>query len=145
MALGFSTLFFASNAWILGLCLALTGATYAPTMTNATNILASVVPPSRFTEGMAWLNTFFTLGISAGAWIGGNVVDAGGAQAGLWVVIAAAWTILAVVVTGFLPLRNSLRRAYKLRLVAVNLHLPEPESLDAHPEGDPAKKDKPMG
>ncbi|WIK88794.1 MFS transporter [Varibaculum cambriense] len=128
MAIGFSTLFFASNVWILGLCLALTGATYAPTMTNATNILASLVPPSRFTEGMAWLNTFFTLGISAGAWIGGNVVDAGGARAGLWVVIAAAWAILAVVLAGSLPLRNSLRRAYKRRLVAVDLHLAKPDS-----------------
>jgi len=97
-------------------------------MTNATNILANLVPASRFTEGMAWLNTFFTLGISAGAWIGGNVVDAGGARAGLWVVIATAWAILAVVLAGSLPLRNSLRRAYKRRLVAVDLHLAKPDS-----------------
>ena len=128
MAIGFSTFFFASNPWILGLCLALTGATYAPTMTNATNILSQVVPPARFTEGMAWLNTFFTLGISGGAWLGGSVVDVAGARGGLWLVIAAAWAILAVVLIGFIPLRNSLRRAYKRRLVTVDLHMTEEAS-----------------
>lgn len=128
MAIGFSTFFFAFNPWILGLCLALTGATYAPTMTNATNILSQVVPPARFTEGMAWLNTFFTLGISGGAWLGGSVVDVAGARGGLWLVIAAAWAILAVVLIGFMPLRNSLRRAYKRRLVTVDLHMTEESS-----------------
>ena len=43
---------------------------------------------------------FFTLGISGGAWLGGSVVDVAGARGGLWLVIAAAWAILAVVLIG---------------------------------------------
>ena len=65
---------------------------------------------------------------SGGAWLGGSVVDVAGARGGLWLVIAAAWAILAVVLIGFIPLRNSLRRAYKRRLVTVDLHMTEESS-----------------
>lgn len=110
MAVSFSTLLLANTINRMIICMFCMGIFYAPTMTNANNLLQRIVPASRFTEGLAWFTTSFTLGISAGAAIAGYIIDYAQSWGGMVLVVSEGWLMFLIIVLGLLPLRNSLRR-----------------------------------
>lgn len=122
MAVSLSAFYFVSDIWILTLLLLIFGTTYAPTMTNTINLLQLIVPSSRFTEGMAWFNTAYTIGASAGSWLGGVMIDRGGSQGGFMTIVVTSWLMILVVVASLPLLRNSLRRARARRQAKLDYH-----------------------
>lgn len=99
------------------------GVAYAPTMTNATNLLREIVPATRFTEGIAWFTTSSTIGASLGTSIAGNILDSRGWQGGMLWTVSVSWGMMLLVLGGILPLRKSLVRARRQRQVRVELAL----------------------
>lgn len=66
-----------------------------------------LVPPIRFTEGMAWLSAMNSIGSSAGSAVAGQFIDRYGSQGGFGVVTALALASLAIAFVGFRQIRNS--------------------------------------
>lgn len=99
------------------------GVNYAPTMTNATNLLREIVPTTRFTEGIAWFTTSSTIGSSLGTSVAGNVLDHYGWRGGMLWTVMVSWVMIVLVVAGIFPLRKSLARARRQRQVRVELAL----------------------
>lgn len=110
LALGATSLFAATNVWMLGLILLITGMTIAPTMTNVTMIITKVVPKSQLTEGLSWMSTAMNIGTSLGAAVGGRAIDASGAHGGFLVVVAAAWLMVLLMLAGLPRLRRDTER-----------------------------------
>lgn len=129
MALAFSTFVFTTSLGWLVLSLVLVGLTYAPTMTNSVNLLQIVVPAGRFTEGMAWFNTAYTVGISLGSWMAGQVLDSKSARGGLILVAICSWVMLLIVICSLKLLRDSLRRARMRAQAKVKYHLEQDQSV----------------
>lgn len=82
------------------------GGFFAPTMIVAMSLVERVVPEQRLTEGMTWLLAGLNVGVAAGAALSGQVLDAGGAQAGFAVALAAGGAVLLVAVLGYWRLRE---------------------------------------
>lgn len=85
---------------VLGGLLLMSGITIAPTLISATTLAAHYSPASRLTEGITWVTTGLTAGVTPGAALAGVVVDAWGASAGFAVPVAggllaaaSAWMI----------------------------------------------------
>lgn len=66
---------------VMAVALLIGGVTISPTLIAAMSLAKKVLPPSRMTEGMAFLNTGVALGIAPGAALAGAVIDAHGASA----------------------------------------------------------------
>lgn len=106
LTLGVSTFIFASTPLMLGLIMVVTGVSIAPTMTNVSTIVQKIMPPSRLTEGLAWMSTAINIGVSIGAAVTGPILDNHGARAGFLVVIASAWFMLLAAMFGLSTLRR---------------------------------------
>lgn len=63
----------------MGLLMAISGATIAPTMAHLFGLTAHVVPPARVTEGYAWLGTGLMIGAALGAAVAGFLTTHGSA------------------------------------------------------------------
>lgn len=122
LALGTSSFLLATNVWVLGLAMLITGLTIAPTMTNVNMIIAKVVPSGQLTEGLTWMSTAMNIGVSLGSMLSGRSVDVTGAEGGFWVVMAFAWVMVLLMVVGLPSLRRHTERAERPR------HLPEVSS-----------------
>ena len=107
LAIGTSTYLLAHSIPVMAIVMTLTGITCAPTMTNVNTVIARIVAPERLTEGLTWVGTSLNIGLSLGSAMAGPVIDAGGARSGYFVMVGAAWVMVAIMVLG-LP---SLRRA----------------------------------
>ena len=106
LAIGTSTFLLARAIPALALAMVITGLSIAPTLTNVNTIVTKIVPSDQLTEGLTWITTAMNVGTSLGAAIGGRVVDAHGAPGGFMVVVACAWTMVALMVAGLPRLRR---------------------------------------
>lgn len=111
LALGTSSFLLATNVWVLGVAMLITGLTIAPTMTNVNMIIAKVVPSGQLTEGLTWMSTAMNIGVSLGSMLSGRWVDTSGAEGGFWVVMAFAWVMVLLMVIGLPTLRRDTMRA----------------------------------
>ena len=84
---------------VLGLAatIFLSGVAVSPTFITAYGLVGQRVPPAVLTEGVTWVGTGIGIGMAAGAFVSGWVVDTYGARNGFWVSVAAA-TIAALVI-----------------------------------------------
>jgi MFS family permease len=74
---------------LMGGVLFVAGFAIAPTLIASMSLAESTVPPSRLTEGMAFLHTGLVAGVAPGATLSGLVVDAAGASPAYLVSAAA--------------------------------------------------------
>lgn len=85
---------------IIGVC-------QAPTWINGNQLMLHLVPPSRLTEGMAWMGAMNSIGSSAGSAIAGQFIDRMGSHGGFMVVTTLALVSLAIALIGFKQIKGS--------------------------------------
>ena len=90
LAIGFASLSFAPNLLIFSVIGFFAGATVAPTITNSDTVVQRTVARDQITEGMAWLRIGIGIGVAAGAWGAGFLIQEYGARQGLWLAGGAA-------------------------------------------------------
>jgi predicted MFS family arabinose efflux permease len=71
---------FIDSMWVMGAVLFVAGFAIAPTLIASMSLAEQVLPSSRLTEGMAFLNTGLIAGVAPGAAVAGIVIDAHGAS-----------------------------------------------------------------
>jgi MFS family permease len=83
---------------LLAVGLFLAGFAISPSMIAAIAVVEETVPPSRLTEGIAWMTTGLAAGVAPGAALAGWVVDHSGASAGSLVAALSGYlaTLLAL-------------------------------------------------
>lgn len=79
----------ADDPLILGICGFVAGFAIAPTFINANGLIGHLVPPTRLTEGLAWMGTGIGIGVSLGSTIAGHFIDQYGYHGGLQCVLIA--------------------------------------------------------
>ncbi len=79
MALAMVPLALIDSVLVMGAVLFLAGFAIAPTMIASMTLAEQTVPPSRLTEGIAFLTTGIVAGVAPGATIAGLIIDAHGA------------------------------------------------------------------
>ena len=105
--LGIGTFLFAKHLWVIMIIYLIIGVCQAPTWVNGNQIMLHLVPPARFTEGMAWMGAMNSIGGSCGSAIAGVFIDRMGSHGGFVVVTALAVVALAVAFVGFRQIRQS--------------------------------------
>ena len=73
--IGISTFLFAKHLWVIMIIYLIIGVCQAPTWINGNQLMLHLVPPSRLTEGMAWMGAMNSIGSSAGSAIAGQFID----------------------------------------------------------------------
>ena len=116
--LGIGTFLFAGNLWTIMLIYLVIGICQAPTWINGNQLMLHLVPPARFTEGMAWLSAMNSIGSSAGSAIAGQFIDRYGSRGGFGVVTALALTSLTIAFVGFRQIRDSTEKPILTELKA---------------------------
>jgi MFS family permease len=81
MTVAMLPLAFIDSVVVMGAVLFVAGFAIAPTLIATMSLAERVVPPSRLTEGMAFLQTGIVAGVAPGAAVAGVVIDAHGASA----------------------------------------------------------------
>ncbi|MFC7404212.1 MFS transporter [Georgenia alba] len=92
---------------VMGAVMLVTGLSIAPTIINGNTLVQHLVDRRRLTEGLSWLHTGINLGVSAGAALGGALVDTHGSTGG-FAVVAVSGGVAVVVALCHSPV---LRRA----------------------------------
>ena len=105
----------APNLVVLAALMFATGLVIAPTMAVGDGVVHALVPRSRVTEGMAWTRVGLEMGVAAGAWIAGLLIDRGGASGGFAVTTVAGVGGLAIMLAAWRYLRRT--RAYDEEVV----------------------------
>jgi MFS family permease len=82
---------------LLALAIFLSGIAVSPTFITAFGLIERRVPAAMLTEGVTWVMTGIGIGMAAGAFAAGWVVDSFGAHNGFWVSVAAGSIALATV------------------------------------------------
>lgn len=85
---------------VLAAVLFAAGLAISPTLIAGFSLVEAVVPPSRLTEGFAWISTALNIGVSAGAAVSGRIVDGYGASSAYLVAIAFGASAAAACVLG---------------------------------------------
>ncbi len=88
MTLTMIPLTFIDSLLVMGVVLFFAGFAIAPTLIASMSMCEKVVPPSRLTEGMAFLQTGIVAGVAPGATVSGVVIDAHGASSAYLVCVA---------------------------------------------------------
>lgn len=127
-ALGVSTFVLTPNLPVLIVAMFVAGLFVAPTMTNVNTIVQRITPADRLTEGLTWMNTAMTIGVSFGSALAGPAVDAHGHTGGFTYTLVFAWVMTAVAFLGAKAMRKSIERH----------HTPLPEFADPV-DRDPAE------
>lgn len=86
---------FVEPLWLMGVVLLGAGLAIAPTLIAVMTLTEQVVPPSRLTEGMAFVHTGIVAGVAPGAAVAGLVVDGAGASAAYLVPVAGGLLAMA--------------------------------------------------
>lgn len=107
LAMGVSTFIFAPTLLILGIVMFIAGLTIAPTLTNVNTIVQRVTPASRLTEGLTWMGTAMTLGVSLGSSLAGPMIDSRGHEGGFFLTLIFGWLMVAVALVGVRTLRRA--------------------------------------
>ena len=100
----------APNLVVLAALMFATGIVIAPTMAVGDGVVHALIPRSRVTEGMAWTRVGLDMGVAAGAWLAGSLIDRGGAADGFTVTAVAGLTGLVIMFASWRYLRRT--RAY---------------------------------
>lgn len=95
----------APDVYILTGMIFLAGMSFAPAMVVVMNLGTIIVPPSRLTEGLTWMATGISIGVSLGGILAGRIIDVYGARAGFGIPIAAGVAMLMVGIIGLGALR----------------------------------------
>ena len=104
--IGISLFLFANNLWTIMIIYLLIGVCQAPTWINGNQLMLHLVPPTRLTEGMAWMGAMNSIGASAGSAIAGQFIDRMGSHGGFLVVTALAIGSLAIALVGFRQIKD---------------------------------------
>ncbi len=113
--IGAVTFLFAPNLLVLGLLMFITGLVIAPTMAVGDGVVHALVPRSRLTEGMAWTRVGLDIGVAAGAWLAGVLIERGGASYGFGVTASAGVAGIVIMASSWKYLRR--KRAYEETVV----------------------------
>ncbi len=113
--IGAVTFVFAPNLLVLGILMFLTGLAIAPTMAVGDGVVHALIPRSRLTEGMAWTRVGLDLGVAAGAWLAGVLIERGGPSYGFAVTAAAGVAGIVIMAASWKYLRR--KRAYEETVV----------------------------
>lgn len=105
--IGIGSFMFARHLWVIMIIYLLIGVCQAPTWINGNQLMLHLVPPSRLTEGMAWMGAMNSIGASAGSAIAGQFIDRMGSHGGFLVVTALAMGSLAIALIGFRQIKSS--------------------------------------
>lgn len=105
----------APNLVVLAALMFATGLVIAPTMAVGDGVVHALVPRSRVTEGMAWTRVGLDMGVAAGAWLAGVLIDRGGAADGFAVTTVAGVSGLVIMLATWRYLRRT--RAYDEEVV----------------------------
>ncbi|MDU8951309.1 MAG: MFS transporter, partial [Bifidobacterium sp.] len=105
--LGIGSFMFAKHLWVIMIIYLLIGVCQAPTWVNGNQLMLHLVPPTRFTEGMAWMGAMNSIGGSVGSAIAGQFIDRMGSHGGFIVVTALALTSLVIALFGFKQIKDS--------------------------------------
>lgn len=125
-AVGTSTFLFAPNLAVLAALMFMAGLAVAPTMTNVNTIVQRITPPNRLTEGLTWMSTAMTLGVSMGSALTGPAIDTKGHRGGFTLTLVFAWIMVLAALIGLKALRKTLSQT------SVSL----PELVDVPPQTD---------
>ena len=109
--MGAATFILAPSMLWLGVLMFLTGLAIAPTMAVSDGVVHALIPMSRLTEGMTWTRTGMDLGVAAGAWLAGWIIDRHGSSGGFAVTSVAGIAGVIIVAASWRYLRS--RRAYE--------------------------------
>ncbi len=82
--LGIGSFLFAKHLWVIMIIYLLIGVCQAPTWVNGNQLMLHLVPPTRFTEGMAWMGAMNSIG---GSWVPRSPASSSTA----WARMAASW------------------------------------------------------
>ena len=104
---GIASFLFAKHLWVIMIIYLLIGVCQAPTWINGNQLMLHLVPPSRLTEGMAWMSAMNSIGSSAGSAIAGQFIDRMGSHGGFIVVTALALSSLVIAFLGFHQIKTS--------------------------------------
>ena len=104
---GVSTFLFAKHLWVIMIIYLIIGVCQAPTWINGNQLMLHLVPPSRLTEGMAWMGAMNSIGSSAGSAIAGQFIDRMGSHGGFMVVTTLALVSLVIALIGFKQIKGS--------------------------------------
>lgn len=110
MAIGVSPLSLAPNLIVLAVLMFIAGLAIAPTMTNVNTIVQRVTPATRLTEGLTWMSTAMTLGVSMGSAISGPVVDDVGYKGGYMATLTFAWLMVLFALVGLKRMRGEIAK-----------------------------------
>ncbi len=105
--LGIGSFLFAKHLWVIMVIYLVIGVCQAPTWINGNQLMLHLVPPSRFTEGMAWMGAMNSIGSSMGSAIAGVFIDRAGSHGGFTVVTALAIGSLLIALTGIRQIKSS--------------------------------------
>ncbi|RSX53595.1 MFS transporter [Bifidobacterium goeldii] len=105
--IGIGTFMFAKHLWVIMIIYLLIGVCQAPTWINGNQLMLHLVPPSRFTEGVAWMGAMNSIGSSAGSAITGQFIDRMGSHGGFMVVTTLALSSLVIAFIGFKQIKSS--------------------------------------
>lgn len=93
-------LLLADSVALLAATIFLSGIAVSPTFITAFGLVGQRVPPAVLTEGVTWVGTGIGIGMAAGAFFSGWVVDTFGARNGFWVSVATATVALLIIAFG---------------------------------------------
>jgi len=115
VGVGFASLGFAPTLLVFSVLGFFAGATIAPTMTNVDSVVQRVVARDQITEGMAWVRIGIGIGVAAGAWGAGVLIQSIGARAGLHLAGGAAVLTFVIALSCIPLLRKGTERQPALR------------------------------
>ena len=105
--LGIGTFMFAKHLWVIMIIYLIIGVCQAPTWINGNQLMLHLVPPTRFTEGVAWMGAMNSIGSSVGSALVGLCIDYAGSHGGFMMTTALALGSLALAFVGFRQIKSS--------------------------------------
>lgn len=90
LALGTGLFQLVSNPLQLAGVMLVAGLAISPTLIAGNGLVQNLVEPERLTEGLTWLGTTLSIGVSLSATLAGLAIDADGAHGGFLIVTASA-------------------------------------------------------
>ncbi|WP_087508799.1 MFS transporter [Cellulomonas iranensis] len=106
LAIGVCAFFLTQSLWALAGVMFVVGFAIAPSIINGNALVAELVPAGRLTEGLTWVGTGLSVGVSVGSSLAGTQIDAGGSHAGFLVVVASGAAALVATLVALPSLRR---------------------------------------
>ncbi|MCS4485088.1 MFS transporter [Gleimia sp. 6138-11-ORH1] len=107
LAIGTTLITFSNTNFSMALTMFITGFTISPTMINVNTMVQRTVSANQLTEGLTWMSTFMSIGISLGAALTGRIIDHTNSAGGFTVAIVAAWVMATITLAAIPILRKA--------------------------------------